>query len=342
MNASFLTVTFWILASALLLFGAYRWWFKYLFSRKNPEQEEKTLIEDALKHLFDNEYKSLVSTDLSLSSSLKISKEQTHSLLSRMETMNLATKNGEDQLQLTTEGRAYALKVIRIHRIWERYLADETGYHEDHWHNKADQVEHKMTLSQANEIAYRLGDPVFDPHGDPIPGVDGTLPAFDGVPLNEVAPGEIARIIHVEDEPLPVYQQLLAMGLFPGLEIKVLQIDHQKISFIADGEEKILIPAFAGHITVKPQPHTAFNEQKSLTLTDVPLGSKAIVTGISAVCRRQHKRRLMDLGVVPGTEIEVMLESAGKNPRAYRMLNTIIALRNQQASMVLVEPLKAS
>jgi len=342
MNASFLTVTFWILASALLLFAAYRWWFKYLFSRKNPEQEEKTLIEDALKHLFDNEYKSLISTDLSLSSSLKISNDQTHSLLSRMETMNLTTKNSEEQLLLTKEGRAYALKVIRIHRIWERYLADETGYHEDHWHNNADQVEHKMTLSQANKIAYRLGDPVFDPHGDPIPGVDGTLPAFDGVPLSEVAPGEIARIIHVEDEPLPVYQQLLAMGLFPGLEIKVLQIDHQKISFIADGEEKILIPAFAGHITVKPQPHTAFNEQKSLTLTDVPLGSKAIVTGISAVCRRQHKRRLMDLGVVPGTEIEVMLESAGKNPRAYRMLNTIIALRNQQASMVLVEPLKAS
>ncbi|HAQ36864.1 MAG TPA: hypothetical protein DCX89_04175 [Saprospirales bacterium] len=342
MNASFLTVTFWILASALLLFAAYRWWFKYVFSRKNPELEEKTLIEDALKHLFDNEYKSLISTALSLSSSLKISKEQTHSLLLRMETMNLATKIGEDQLQLTTEGRAYALKVIRIHRIWERYLADETGYHEDHWHNNADQVEHKMTLSQANEIAFRLGDPVFDPHGDPIPGVDGTLPAFEGVPLSEVTPGEIARIIHVEDEPLPVYQQLLAMGLFPGLEIKVLQIDHQKISFIADGEEKILIPAFAGHITVKPQPYTAFNEQKSLTLTDVPLGSKAIVTGISAVCRRQHKRRLMDLGVVPGTEIEVMLESAGKNPRAYRMLNTIIALRNQQASMVLVEPLKAS
>lgn len=342
MNASFLTITFWILVSALLLFAAYRWWFKYLFSRKNPEQEEKTLIEDALKHLFDNEYKSLISTELSLSSSLKLNNEQTQSLLSRMETMNLATKNSEEQLLLTSEGRAYALKVIRIHRIWERYLADETGYHEDHWHNNADQVEHKMTLSQANKIAYRLGDPVFDPHGDPIPGVDGTLPAFDGVPLSQVSPGEIARIIHVEDEPLPVYQQLLAMGLFPGLEIKVLQIDQQKISFIADGEEKILIPAFAGHITVKPQPHTAFNEQKSLTLTDVPLGSKAIVTGISAVCRRQHKRRLMDLGIVPGTEIEVMLESAGKNPRAYRMLNTIIALRNQQASMVLVEPLKAS
>lgn len=342
MDFSLVSVFLWIIGIAIALLIGLRWWQTYLSVRKNPEQAEKTLIEDALKHLFDNEYKSLVSTHLSLSTALSLNNEQTQSLLSKMETMDLVAQNLEDNLQLSGEGRAYALKVIRIHRIWERYLADETGYHEDHWHNNADQVEHKMTLSQANEIAHRLGDPVFDPHGDPIPRVDGTLPAFEGVPLSEVVSGEIARIIHVEDEPLPVYQQLLAMGLFPGMEIKVLQNDPQKISFIADGEEKILIPAFAGHITVKPQPHTSFNDQKSLTLTDVPLGSKAIVTGISAVCRRQHKRRLMDLGVVPGTEIEVMLESAGKNPRAYRMLNTIIALRNQQASMVLVEPQKAS
>lgn len=342
MSASIITVSFWILTLALLSLAAYGWWFKRRLHRKKPELEEKTFIEDALKQLFDNEYKSISSDIPSLASSLQLSKDQSNRLFSKMENMNLVEKDVRNNLMLTSEGRAYALRIIRIHRIWERYLADETGYHEDRWHNQADRVEHKLTLSEANEIAYRLGDPVFDPHGDPIPGADGTMPAFKGEPLSGLAPGQIARIIHVEDEPLPVYQQLLAMGLFPGLEIKVLRNDGQKIRFIADGDEKILIPAFAGHITVKTQLHTEFNDQKSLTLTDMPLGSKARVTGISAVCRRQHKRRLMDLGIVPGTEIEVMLESAGKNPRAYRLLNTIVAIRNHQAAMVLVEPSKAS
>ncbi len=341
MSFSIVTVILWTIGITSLLFAGL-WWYRIKLSkRKNHTTHEKSLIEDALKHLYDNEYKSLTSNGIDLANTLKLSKEQSAHLLSRMLNMELVQKDREEDLLLTAEGRTYALKVIRIHRIWERFLADETGYHEDHWHDHADQIEHTMTLSQANEIAHRLGDPVFDPHGDPIPGMDGAMPAFEGISLSELRSGEIARIIHVEDEPLIVYQQLLAMGLFPGLEIKVLQNDSEKISFIANGEERILIPAFAGHITVKAIPQTAFNDQKSLTLTDVPLGSKAVVSGISPVCRRQHKRRLMDLGIVPGTEIEVMLESAGKNPRAYRLLNTIVAIRNHQASMVLVEPLKA-
>ena len=78
-----------------------------------------------------------------------------------------------ETLQLSSEGRSYALRIIRIHRLWEKYLADETGVDEREWHHSAEEFEHKLTPTDADALAAQIGNPVFDPHGDPIPSTDG-------------------------------------------------------------------------------------------------------------------------------------------------------------------------
>ena len=48
----------------------------------------------------------------------------------------------DDMVKLSQSGRDYALKIIRAHRLWEKYLSEETGYDKIDWHNKAEEMEH--------------------------------------------------------------------------------------------------------------------------------------------------------------------------------------------------------
>ena len=59
--------------------------------------------------------------------------------------------------ELTNEGRSYALRMIRVHRLWERYLADETGLAETEWHRRAEKLEHNMTEQEAEALAASAG-----------------------------------------------------------------------------------------------------------------------------------------------------------------------------------------
>jgi DtxR family Mn-dependent transcriptional regulator len=73
---------------------------------------------------------------------------------------------------------------------------------------------------------------------------------------------------------------------------------------------------------------------KFKSLSSLSVGEKGTVLGISKRCRGQQRRRLMDLGVVPGTEIEAEMKSIGGDPVAYRIRGASIALRKNQADKI--------
>lgn len=309
-------------------------------ARKN---KQRVLVEDALKCFFDNEYKGQKTSVQALAGALNITVDQATELIPKLEKLGLINALDKNDILLTDDGRSYALKVIRIHRIWERYLADETSVEEEDWHLNADRKEHQMTLQDADTLASKIGHPVIDPHGDPTPPSSGEIPDYIGTALNELQPGQMARIIHIEDEPKTIYLQLLAMGMYPGMELRVIESNQEKITFEFNGEELILAPMFAANVTVMEKSSKSIKSiNLTNTLSQLKKGEKAKVAGISPACRKQQKRRLMDLGIVPGTEIEVALESAGRNPRAYKILNTLIALRNNHAALVYIEPIKTA
>ena len=95
-------------------------------------------------------------------------------LLTAMQNRNLVEVR-PDGLSLTDAGLEYALHMVRAHRLWERYLADQTGYQALAWHELADQMEHRLTPAAANALAATLGNPTYDPHGDPIPSAEGEV-----------------------------------------------------------------------------------------------------------------------------------------------------------------------
>jgi DtxR family Mn-dependent transcriptional regulator len=234
------------------------------------------------------------------------------------------------------------LRIIRIHRLWERYLADETSVREADWHLEAERQEHRMTAAEADALAAQLGNPQFDPHGDPIPTAAGELPEQEGDPLTALSAGEFGKIVHVEDEPHAIYAQLIAEGLHAGMVVQMIENTGARVRLEVNGEEVLLAPMFARNITVVSVPEEQRSHDPFATLASLRPGARAVVTGISRACRGQQRRRLMDLGIVPGTTITAELSSVTGNPMAYQVRGTLVALRKEQAEHIVVSPVTAS
>lgn len=301
--------------------------------KKSRYANKKVLIEDALKYLYNCEYNNSTCSLNGIAGNLSISADDATDIIARLESMGLVSAK-KDELSLTSDGRSYALRIVRVHRLWEKYLADETGIKENEWHQKAEELEHKLTPEQADRLAAQIGNPVFDPHGDPIPSASGELPSKKGKLLNEMNVGEFANIIHVEDEPNAIYSQILAQGLYLGMQIRMMEVSDKRIKFIANGEECVLSPLIAKNITVGVIKFEKQVEGKFKTLASLKIGEEGTILGIAKALRGQQRRRLMDLGIVPGTKIEAELESFTGDPVAYNVRGTTVALRKQQTEKI--------
>jgi DtxR family Mn-dependent transcriptional regulator len=298
---------------------------------------QRILIEDALKHIYDCEYNNIPCTLQSIAGALLISSDDAASLIARLSTMGLLTTT-EKGVTLTPEGNSYALRVIRVHRLWERYLADETSVPQTEWHSSAELQEHKLTQAQTEALAAHIGNPHFDPHGDPIPTPSGELPPKKGLSLLSMNSGDFGIITHIEDEPEAVFAQLSAQGLYVGMQIMVIERSNERLRIAANGEEIILAPVLAKNITLEPLPVEEEKIVKPMeTLASINIGEEATVLNISKACRGQQRRRLLDLGIVPGTKVRAEMRSASGDPTAYNVRGALVALRKHHAEMIFVQ-----
>lgn len=294
---------------------------------------QRVRIEDALKHLYDCEYRQHPGTLYSLSGAMAVSVNRTAEIIGELEQRSLV-KLEAGAYHLTPEGRAYALRMIRTHRLWETYLSDWTSFDPAEWHREAEVREHRTRQEEAEALAARMGDPRFDPHGDPIPTAGGEIPPLRGRPLGEFAVGEMVEIVHVEDEPQMVYAQLLAEGLRPGMRARIIEVSPQRVRFETYGEEHILAPIAAANLSAVPLSPAQKVEVPHEPLSSLRLGERARVVGISLACRGPQRRRLLDLGIVPGTMVEAELKSPSGDPTGYRVRGAMIALRRDQAALI--------
>jgi len=301
---------------------------------------ERALSEDALKHIFLCEQENRKPSLDSLAGVLKISRDQAANLLNHLETLGLLDVSGSG-FQLTSDGHDYALRIIRAHRLWERYLADETGYHAAEWHDRAELHEHLLTTEAVNSLSSQLGNPRYDPHGDPIPTATGGMIRPEGIPLTSLPVDKVAKIVHLEDEPEMVYAQLLAEGLQLGMEVRLIEFSPQRVRFWAGGDEHILAPIVAANITVLPLKEEEIGPSEiGEPLSSLNLGESGEVLEISPSIRGAERRRLMDLGILPGTIIDVEMRSPSGDPTAYRIRGAVIALRIEQAHNIRVKKVR--
>ncbi len=308
----------------------WRWW-------RGLRVSERVRIEDALKHVYDCEYRGQACTLQSLSGTLELGPQQVAELVRRLEGMELIVST-EGGYALTVAGRRDALRVIRLHRLWELYLADETGIDAAEWHARAEIAEHQLSVPEAESLARQMGYPRYDPHGDPIPTADGEIGPPRGVPLNQLPVGAHAEIVHVEDEPDAIYAQLVAERIHVGMQVHLLEKTPEAIRFVASGEEYVLAPVFAANLSAVELVASKVIERDTEKLSNLPLGEAGRVVGISPQCRGAERRRLLDLGVLPGTTVIPELRSPGGDPVGYRIRGAVIALRREQADLIEIDP----
>jgi len=143
-------------------------------------------------------------------------------MLKRLDALGLVRHQRYHGVTLTAAGERLALEVIRHHRLLEAYLAEALGMPWDRVHEEAEVLEHYISEELEGLIAAKLGDPGFDPHGDPIPGPDLEAPPHDASrPLDQLQPGESASFTRVSDSDPEMLRFLAERGIRPGVRLSV-------------------------------------------------------------------------------------------------------------------------
>jgi DtxR family Mn-dependent transcriptional regulator len=298
---------------------------------------QRELVEDALKHLLDREQQGRHASPESLAGTLDLQRVKTTVLITSMEIQGLIESRGAE-LHLTADGERWAMHIVRAHRLWERYLADEARMPLEKVHSEADHREHGLTADQLDKMEAVLGHPTRDPHGDPIPTREGVMLSDETTPLTSWQVDRPARIVHLEDEPAIAYQQILAAGLRLGQTIRILESSPQRY-LLSDGESEYrLAPAVAVNVHVAPLPEGEVLPAGAISLNELGQDQHAEIIKLDEAVQGFTRRRFLDLGLTPGTQIYPELHNFFGDPRAYRLRGTLIALRHDQAAQIWVKP----
>lgn len=155
--------------------------------------------------------------------------------------------------ELTKEGKRAALEIVRHHRLLELFLHKTLGYSWDEVHVEADRLEHVISEEMEERIAQVLGDPLHDPHGEPIPSRDLHIPAQSTIRLNELRAGQEAVIQHVDDNDPELLRYLQGIGLVPRACLEILSYSNFDDNLELKVEDRVIVlgPKVTRHIFVE-------------------------------------------------------------------------------------------
>ena len=122
---------------------------------------------------------------------------------------------------LTDSGRKIALNMIRKHRILEQYLVERLNYSWDEVDEEAEVLEHAISDTLANRMWDDLGQPTHDPHGSPIPSIDGELIKQDLIPLIDVLLEQSVQVKRIKNRSPEELRYLANIGLTTGVILKI-------------------------------------------------------------------------------------------------------------------------
>jgi DtxR family Mn-dependent transcriptional regulator len=123
---------------------------------------------------------------------------------------------------LTPNGKKIAANVIRKHRLWEVFLVEKLNFQWDEVHEIAEQLEHIQSDELVTRLDKYLGNPDFDPHGDPIPDKHGNVKRTEKKLLSECNKNQRGVCVGVKETSAEFLQYLDKRKISIGTKIKVL------------------------------------------------------------------------------------------------------------------------
>ncbi len=155
--------------------------------------------------------------------------------------------------ELTPAGWKRALEVVRHHRLLELYLYRHLGYSLERVHAEAERLQSAISEELEERIAQLLGEPAYDPHGDPIPGRDGSIPPVSGIPLAAAPLGQEAVVRRVLDSSEAALGELVQSGLLPQRRCRLCGWEHRGRAYavVVEGEVVRVSAMAAGVVFVE-------------------------------------------------------------------------------------------
>jgi DtxR family Mn-dependent transcriptional regulator len=161
-----------------------------------------------------------------LAEGLSISTVSASEMVHKLQAQGLVEHQPYKGVRLTSEGAKKANVVLRRHRLWECFLADQLGLSWEKAHDFACKLEHATDDEVTNALAEFLGSPQTCPHGNPIPTADGQIQEMsDGRCLAELRPGQGGSILRIQGPSSEMLKYLEEKELRPGTHISIDSID---------------------------------------------------------------------------------------------------------------------
>ncbi|HMI08563.1 MAG TPA: metal-dependent transcriptional regulator [Flavobacterium sp.] len=156
-------------------------------------------------------------------------------------------------VSLTDNGKLAAKMIVRKHRLWEVFLVEKLDFSWDEVHDIAEQLEHIQSDKLINRLDDFLGNPTEDPHGDPIPDVNGRIIKIEKQLLSELTETQAGICVGVKDTSSEFLKYLDKKGIALGSKINVIAIEtfDQSVRIKVDGNELMVSHKIAGNLFVK-------------------------------------------------------------------------------------------
>ena len=181
-------------------------------------------VEDYVKAVYRvEEERGTAATTSELAAQLHVTASSASAMVKRLAMQGLVTHEPYRGVQLTGPGRRLALRVVRRHRLVELFLVESLGLSWDQVHDEAEVLEHAVSPRLEAAIAARLGNPDRDPHGDPIPTAEGSLPREDAERLAGLPAGSSGVLVRVSDTDPTKLRYLAAQQIALGDRIEVVE-----------------------------------------------------------------------------------------------------------------------
>jgi DtxR family transcriptional regulator, Mn-dependent transcriptional regulator len=180
-------------------------------------------IEDYVKVIYSfTEWQDKPISSSQLAQRLGVANSSVSEMVRKLKDQGLVDHQPYSSITLTADGVRLALLMVRRHRLIETFLVQELGYRWDEVHDEAELLEHAVTDTFIERMAAKLGHPVRDPHGDPIPAADGSVLMPAAHRMNDLDEGHTGRITRISDENPELLRYLAAEEIELDAPIEVI------------------------------------------------------------------------------------------------------------------------
>jgi len=292
-----------------------------------------------------------------LAQALTVSPVSVNEMCRKLQDQGLVAYRPYKGASLTPDGEQLAYGILRHHRLWEVFLVEKLGFEYTQAHEAACQLEHATSDAVADRLDVFLGRPAVSPLGQPIPRVKGDTLAHFLRPLATLSAGQRGHVIR-RDMSDTARSFLDERGVRPGATLTVEAVAEDGVLVQVSGTHISLARELAEAVQVEPQemktraaavtplPSSPNKEELEMqkgtqvSIVQVPLhqlkvGQRGIVVHVKG--KGPVKRRMMDMGLVPGTEVKVVRVAPLGDPVEFKLKGYRLSLRKSEARNIIVE-----